>query len=202
MNTGRVKVLEVGGEAVLVEVRDTGEALSLAQHARAAQVNVIEIVPGARTVLFDGVDDRPTLQAVLDRWIPGPIAGAGPLVELPTAYDGADLGAVAEAWGTDIAGVVTRHQETEFVAAFCGFAPGFAYLTGLPPDLAVPRRSTPRTSVPVGSVALAGPWCGVYPTASPGGWQLIGRTDAPLWDVTRRAPALLSPGTRVRFVPT
>ena len=86
------------------------------------------------------------------------------------------------------------------MAAFCGFAPGFAYLTGLPDELAVPRRQTPRTRVPVGSVALAGSWCGVYPTASPGGWQLLGHTDAPLWDVDRPQPALLAPGTRVRFV--
>ena len=109
---------------------------------------------------------------------------------------------MAEAWGTDTAEVVRRHQDIEFVAAFCGFAPGFAYLTGLPDDLAVPRRVTPRTTVPAGSVALAGRWCGVYPSVSPGGWQLIGCTGASLWDMTHRQPALLGPGTRVRFVAT
>lgn len=195
-----MNVLEVGGDAVLVEVADTGQALSLARHARSAQVEAVDIVPGACTVLFDGVRDRSALQVVLDGWTPDPVAGQGPVVELPTTYDGDDLGTVAEAWGTDTDGVIARHQDTEFMAAFSGFAPGFAYLTGLPAELNVPRRSTPRTRVPVGSVALAGPWCGVYPTASPGGWQLIGRTDASLWDVRRSAPALLSPGTRVRFV--
>ncbi|CAN5383930.1 allophanate hydrolase subunit 1 [soil metagenome] len=200
MNTGRVEVHEVGRDAVLVEVADTDEALSLARHAWAAQVPALEVVPGARTVLFDAVSDRAALQAVLDGWRPERHSREGPLVELPTTYDGADLAAVADAWGTDTAEVVRRHQETEFVSAFCGFAPGFAYLTGFPPELDVPRRSTPRTRVPVGSVALAGPWCGVYPTASPGGWQLIGHTDAPLWEATRAEPALLAPGTRVRFV--
>lgn len=201
MKTDRMEVHEVGRDAVLVEVRDVDEALSLAAHARAARP-AREVVTGARTVLFDGVVDRAVLSAVLDGWTPGAAAVAGPLVELPTTYDGADLSAVAEAWGTDTAEVVRRHQDIEFVAAFCGFAPGFAYLTGLPDDLAVPRRVTPRTTVPAGSVALAGRWCGVYPSASPGGWQLIGRTGASLWDVTRRQPALLGPGTRVRFVAT
>ena len=88
---------------------------------------------------------------------------------------------------------------TEFTVAFAGFAPGFAYLTGLPPELHVPRRATPRTRVPAGSVGLAGPFAGAYPRASPGGWQLVGRTDAVLFDVARNPPALLAPGARVRF---
>ena len=97
--------------------------------------------------------------------------------------------------------MVARHESTEFVSAFCGFAPGFAYLSGLPDELPeVPRLATPRTHVPAGSVALAGRWCGIYPTASPGGWRVIGHTDATLFDVRREPPALLAPGTRVRFV--
>lgn len=202
MDTERMQVHEVGRDAVLVEVADTDEALSLAAHARATRVPALEVVPGARTVLFDGVVDRAALLGLLERWTPGGGVGAGPLIELPTTYDGADLDAVAQAWATDTAEVIRRHQGIEFVAAFCGFAPGFAYLTGLPSSLAVPRRATPRTAVPAGSVALAGPWCGVYPTPSPGGWQLLGHTDAPLWDVARQPPALLAPGTRVRFVAT
>jgi KipI family sensor histidine kinase inhibitor len=94
---------------------------------------------------------------------------------------------------------VARHRDTTFVSAFCGFAPGFAYLSGL--GTSVPRLATPRTRVPAGSVALAGTWCGVYPVTSPGGWQVIGHTDATLWDPGRAEPALLSPGTRARFVP-
>lgn len=186
--------------AVLVEVADTDEALSLARHVSGADVTVLEVVPGARTVLLDGVQDLAALHRVLEAWTPGSTAPPGAHVELPTTYDGPDLAVVAESWGTDVAGVVDRHQQIEFVASFCGFAPGFAYLSGLPAELTVPRRDTPRTRVPVGAVALAGTWCGAYPTASPGGWQLIGRTDADLWDVTRPAPALLPPGTRVRFV--
>lgn len=95
--------------------------------------------------------------------------------------------------------MVRIHTAAEFRVAFCGFAPGFGYLTGLGERYAVPRRATPRTAVPAGSVGLAGPYTGVYPRSSPGGWQLIGTTDSVLWDATREPAALLSPGTRVRF---
>ncbi|MGA8847983.1 MAG: allophanate hydrolase subunit 1 [Nocardioides sp.] len=195
-------VHEVGRDAVLIEVGDAREALSLAAHVRRGEVPVVDVVPGVCTVLLDGVHDRVALADLLARWAPGTEGFDGRLVELRTTYDGADLASVAEAWGTDVLDVVRRHQETEFVVAFCGFSPGFAYLSGLPDGLAVPRRTTPRTTVPPGSVALAGTWCGVYPTESPGGWQLIGHTTATLWDVTRPEPALLGPGTRVRFVAT
>ena len=93
-----------------------------------------------------------------------------------------------------------RTAATELTVAFVGFAPGFAYCTGLPPELAVPRLDRPRARVPAGAVGLAGEYTGVYPTASPGGWRLVGRTDARLWDTDRDEPALLTPGTRVRFV--
>jgi KipI family sensor histidine kinase inhibitor len=106
---------------------------------------------------------------------------------------------VAELTGLDEAEVVARHTAGEYRSGFCGFAPGFAYLTGLPPELHVPRRETPRTRVPAGAVGLAGPFAGAYPRASPGGWQLVGRTDAVLFDVDRDPPALLAPGIRVRF---
>lgn len=190
----------VGPHAVLVEVDDADDALALATWARALPVPATEVVPAARTVLFDGVSDPDTLTSVLRSWAPGRPAPTGDLVELPVTYDGPDLGFVAEAWGTDVAGVVARHTEVEYVAAFCGFAPGFSYLRGLPADLAVPRLDSPRPSVPPGSVGLAGAWCGVYPSASPGGWRLLGRTDATLWDQDREQPALLAPGTRVVFV--
>jgi len=118
----------------------------------------------------------------------------------PIWYDGPDVAVVARHWGVAEESVVARHQATEFLVAFGGFAPGFAYLTGLPPALAVPRLDTPRTRVPAGSVGLADVYCGIYPTASPGGWLLIGHTDAVLFDPERDPPALLTPGVRVRFV--
>jgi KipI family sensor histidine kinase inhibitor len=121
---------------------------------------------------------------------------------VPVRYDGEDLAEVAALWGCDAAEVVRRHTDERWTVAFCGFAPGFGYLVaddgGHRWD--VPRRDMPRTSVPAGSVGLAGPYTGVYPRASPGGWQLVGRTRFELFDVMREPPALLVPGRRVRFV--
>jgi KipI family sensor histidine kinase inhibitor len=198
---GHLELRAVGRHAVLAEVADSAAARSLASYARAARVSADEVVPGARTVLFDGVSDIEALAGLLDGWTADAAPEPGELVELPVTYDGEDLEDVAARWGTDVDGVVARHRAVEFVSAFCGFAPGFAYLAGLPEDLAVPRLDTPRTRVPAGAVGLAGSWCGVYPSASPGGWRLLGRTDAALWDPSRGEPALLAPGTRVRFVP-
>lgn len=190
----------VGPRALLAEVADAREALALATWVRAARLGADEIVPAARTVLLDGVADLDPVRDALARWRPTTEVPAGEAVQVRVRYDGADLESVAACWGTDVDGVVARHTATDFVSAFCGFAPGFAYLAGLPDDLAVPRLDSPRTRVPSGSVGLAGSWCGIYPTASPGGWQLVGRADAVLWDPTASQPALLAPGTRVRFV--
>ncbi|MFY1618616.1 5-oxoprolinase subunit B family protein [Micromonospora sp. WMMD736] len=126
--------------------------------------------------------------------------GAGAEVVVEVLFDGPDLSVVAERWGVDVAGVRHRLTGTSFRVAFCGFAPGFPYLTGLPAELALPRLPTPRPRVPAGSVALAGPYAGIYPSASPGGWLLVGRTDLPLFDVDSDPPARLGPGTRVRMV--
>jgi len=191
----------VGPHALLVEVDDAAAARSLAAWAREQEVTADEVVPAARTVLFDGVPDAGTLREALADWQPGAASGELDLVEIPVTYDGDDLAFVAEHWGMSEEDAVAAHAEVEYVAAFCGFAPGFAYLEGLPEERAVPRLDSPRSKVPAGSVALAGTWSAVYPTASPGGWQLIGRTDVVLWDAAREEPALLPPGTRVRFVP-
>jgi KipI family sensor histidine kinase inhibitor len=197
-----VRVLGAGPGALLVEVGSVDQALALYAEARGADLAVTDLVPAARTVLFDGVDDVDRLR----RWLatvqparPRPDLPARE-VEVPTVYDGADLADVAELWGMTREEVVTTHTSTEHVVAFCGFAPGFAYCTGLPPRLAVPRLDTPRPKVPAGSVGLAGGFTGVYPTASPGGWRLVGRTSLTLWDPTAEEPALLLPGSRVRFV--
>jgi KipI family sensor histidine kinase inhibitor len=186
----------LGHAAVLVEVEATHQAVSLAAWARERGL-ARDVVPGAASVLFDGLDDRDALARALDDWSPTETR-PGPVVELPVTYDGPDLSRVADVWGCGEDEVATRHQATLFVAAFCGFAPGFAYLSGL--EVEVPRLASPRTRVPAGSVAVAGTWCGVYPTDSPGGWQIIGRTDVTLWDPSRQEPALLTPGSRVRFV--
>jgi len=191
----------VGRRAVLVEVDGAEQALSLATWARGARVPAGEIVSAAASVLFDDVSDVDGVERLLGSWSPGTELPPGGLVEIPVVYDGADLTDVAERWGTDADGVVSRHGGIEFVSAFCGFAPGFAYLAGLPDDLAVPRLDTPRTKVPAGAVGLAGTWCAAYPSESPGGWRLIGHTDATLWEPQRDQPALLAPGTRVRFRP-
>lgn len=197
-----MRILPVGRHAVLVEVSSPQDAVALAGWARARHL-ARDVVAGAETVLFDGLPDDGAVGggADLGRVLAGwrrtePVPGR--LVELPVEYDGPDLVAVADHWGCAPDDVVSRHLATAFVSAFCGFAPGFAYLAGL--DVSTPRLATPRTRVPAGAVALAGPWCGVYPRESPGGWQVIGRTDVPLWDAARPEPALLAPGTRVRFV--
>jgi KipI family sensor histidine kinase inhibitor len=127
-----------------------------------------------------------------------------PPLEIPVRYggaDGPDLDAVAELTGLSAAEVVELHAAAPLRVLFLGFAPGFGYLGPLPAALVVPRRATPRTRVPPGSVAIAGPHAAVYPVESPGGWHLLGRTSLALWDPNRTPPATLRPGDRVRFVP-
>lgn len=113
------------------------------------------------------------------------------------AWDGLDYADVAHRWGEEPSTVL---KSIDFTVAFCGFAPGFAYLSGLPDRAHLPRLDSPRKSVPPGSVALAGAYAGIYPRSSPGGWRLLGTTGAQLFDLTRERPALLEPGMRVRFV--
>ena len=196
-----LSVHPVGSDALLVDCTDLAEAMALHAETRRRDVPARDVVPGARTVLFDGVADPAALADEIGSWPLEPGSSvAGGFVELPTSYDGPDLDDVAKRWDMTRDEVVDTHRGTEFVVAFCGFAPGFAYCSGLPDRLAVPRLDSPRTKVPAGSVGLAGAFTGVYPTASPGGWRIIGTTTAPLWDADRESPALLAPGTRVRFV--
>lgn len=190
-----MKVLPCGDRAVLLDCGSLDEAQGwfAALHDRA------EVVLGARTVLVRG--DVAHVRAL--------VAGASPTttgatdgrsVEIPVTYDGDDLDDVARLTGLTRDEVVTAHTGAPWTVAFTGFAPGFSYLVGGDPRLQVPRRESPRTRVPAGSVGLAGEFSGVYPRESPGGWQLIGRTALSLWDADRRPPALLVAGTRVRFV--
>ena len=189
-----------GRDHLLVELDDTRQALALYAEARRRGVEASDIVAAARTVLFESVADVTSLEASVAGWDLRPSATSGDLVEVPTTYDGDDLDDVARRWEMTRDEVVATHTSTELVVAFCGFAPGFPYCTGLPAHLSVPRLDSPRARVPAGSVGLAGPFTGVYPSASPGGWRLIGRTDLSLWEPDRDPPATLAPGTRVRFV--
>lgn len=196
------RVERVGLDAWLVRVQGAEQAASLARWLQAAALPGAEVVPAARSVLVDGVADPEVLHDLVGRWRPEDgTVGEGPLVEVPVRYDGPDLAEVACRWGIEVEEVVARHTSIDFMATFTGFAPGFSYLSGLPQGWEVPRRPSPRARVEAGSVGLADRWCGIYPTASPGGWALIGRTELAVWDLEREAgPALLVPGTRVRFV--
>ena len=180
--------------------------MALATWARAlaatGELAVDDVVPAARSVLFDGVADPGRLRDLLARWQPGERPVPGELVEIPVRYDGADLSDVAQRWGPSVDEAVRAHGETDYVAVFCGFSPGFSYLAGLPEEL---HRAPPGLPACSGAGRCRWPspasWCASIPTASPGGWRLLGHTDAALWDQTREPPALLPPGTRVRFVP-
>ena len=210
MTADRV-VLSCGEDAVLVEVEGLDTVLDLAAAVRAAVAarrdgfgDVVDVVPAARTVLV-GVQEGVGTVALRDALAALTVApGAGARtgqepVEIAVHYDGPDLAEVASRTGLTPAEVVAAHTGTPWRVGFGGFAPGFGYLVGGDPRLRVPRRDEPRTRVPAGSVALAGEFSAVYPRSSPGGWQLIGRADAVLWDVDRDPPALLQPGAEVRF---
>ena len=198
-------LLRYGRDALLVEVGSLEEVLALqADLVARPPAGTIETVPAARTLLvrFDaGLTSFDAVSIDVGSRKPQPLqAVPGELVELPVRYDGEDLATVADLTGLTVAEVVARHAAGEFTVAFLGLAPGFYFLSGLAPSLRVPRRASPRSAVPKGAVALAGEFSGIYPRTGPGGWQLIGHTDAELWDLTRHPSALLAPGTRVRCV--
>jgi KipI family sensor histidine kinase inhibitor len=202
-----LRVLPCGPGAVLAEVDDAAAVAALQAWLAVHPVDgVLALVPAARTVLIEAAPERlASVRAHLsafrpDAAEPPPVAIAEP-VEIPVVYDGDDLDAVAAACDMTVDEVARRHSAPVYTAAFCGFAPGFAYLIGGDPALRLPRRADPRTRVPAGSVAIAGEFSAVYPTASPGGWHLLGRATVEVWDLGREPPALIAPGTRVRFRP-
>lgn len=193
-----MRMLPYGPRAVLAEFDGLDEVMAAAAAWEGAGwPGVVDVVPAARTVLVvhDGTFDTTLLEAPVE---PAQ-RGAGSLVTLEIVYDGVDLPDVADHCGWSIDEVIRRHSSVEHTVAFCGFMPGFAYMVGLPQPLHVPRRATPRERVPAGSVAIAAGFTGIYPRQSPGGWHLVGHTSAVLWDDTAERPALLAPGTRVRF---
>lgn len=162
---------------------------------------VVDVVPAATTVLIDCVDPVALEAAVarLDEVVPVSTVADAATVTIDVVYDGADLVEVATASDLTVDEVVELHTAGEYRVAFCGFAPGFGYLEGLPAALHLPRRASPRARVPSGAVAIAAEYTAVYPRPSPGGWHLIGTTDRPMFDVDRDPPAVLQPGVVVRF---
>jgi KipI family sensor histidine kinase inhibitor len=201
-----MRVRRAGDTALLVETGDLAAAHRLNAAVRDAGLpGIVDVVPGERTVLVVTDPARCDLDRLAARLpelpLPESAYGDAPPVEIPVVYDGADLDEVAKLTGLSREEVAERHAAASYTVAYLGFSPGFGYLTGLDPALQVPRRESPRTAVPAGSVAIAGPYASVYPSQSPGGWRLLGHSDLPLWDVRRDPPSLLRPGTRVRFVP-
>ncbi|WP_019544225.1 5-oxoprolinase subunit B family protein [Streptomyces sulphureus] len=198
-----MRFLRCADHGLLVELADLDEVLALYAALRAEPPpGVTDLVPAARTLLLHlaaDADAGGVERAVREAEPSAGSQGEGQLLRVPVVYDGADLGEVAELTGLTRREVVDRHTAAEWTVAFGGFAPGFGYLAGGPPELTVPRRAESRTRVPAGAVGLAGEFSGVYPRESPGGWQLIGRTELPMWQVDRDPPALLRPGVRVRF---
>jgi KipI family sensor histidine kinase inhibitor len=200
-----VRVRPCGDHGLLVELDDLSAVHRLyAQLERQPLPGVLDLAPAARTLLLhlDPTGSSPTevarqlaaigVSAVADR--------EPEQVEVPVVYDGADLDEVGDLTGLGADGVIEAHTSRRWRVAFVGFAPGFGYLVADDEVLRVARRPEPRAAVPAGAVGLADEFSGIYPRRSPGGWQLIGRTDHPVWDLDRTPPSVLQPGTVVRFV--
>lgn len=199
-----MRFLPVSDTAVMVELPDLDVTTRTFAALTAAELTgVREVVPAARTilVLFDPrrVAATDLVRRLREVQPAAQASGTGRSVTLDVRYDGQDLAEAAGLLGVSPEELVRRHQAATWTVAFTGYAPGFGYLVGDDGLFDVPRRSSPRTRIPAGSVGLAGRFSGVYPRESPGGWQLIGRTDATMWDLDRDPPALLAPGTAVRF---
>jgi KipI family sensor histidine kinase inhibitor len=196
------RLIDYGPAAALLECENLAEVVGLLPQLR-EQPKINEVVPGARTALLRltaplDEADRRLLQALVPT---GSEIYQQVRIRVEVDYSGEDLRTVADQVGTTPAGVVELHTGQTWTVGFCGFAPGFAYLQGEHDRLRVSRRQQPRPNVPAGAVGLADSWSGIYPRAGPGGWQLIGRTDAQLWDLNQTPPALLQPGFQVRFTP-
>jgi KipI family sensor histidine kinase inhibitor len=198
-----MRLLPCGPGAVLAEYDSLVEVMAVDDALRSSGLaGIDDVIPAARTVLVTYHQvDRPALESLL---VPGttPRRAQGPIVEIPVVYDGIDLDDVAASTGLSAEQVIVTHSSVLYSAAFLGFTPGWAYLVGLPSELQLPRRPTPRTSITAGSVAIANEFTGVYPTISPGGWHLLGHTTVTMFDVDRDKPSLVMAGDRVRFVRT
>ncbi|ART63047.1 5-oxoprolinase/urea amidolyase family protein [Kushneria marisflavi] len=201
-----MNILPVNLSTLLLELEDLSQTLGLYDQLQREPIHgVTTIIPAARTLLVSFMPGRISAEALSRELRTRPVSGGshqnGELIEIPVYYNGEDLDDVARHLSLSTDEVIRRHGEHDYQVAFCGFAPGFAYLAG-GAGFDVPRRDTPRTRIPAGSVALAGTFSGIYPTDSPGGWQLIGTTPLEMWDLHREPAALLQPGMRVRFSAT
>ncbi len=201
-----LRLRRVGDGGLLVELDSLEQVIGLTRAlADARPGGVIDVIPAARTLLVR-FEPEEVSRTMVGQWLSTASRQdadddrVSDTVEVPVRYDGADLAEVARLTGLTAPQVVGLHSGAIYTVAFCGFSPGFAYLSGSPAALRVPRRSSPRTKVPAGAVALAGEFTGVYPRESPGGWQLIGHTDLVTFDLEKNPPALLTPGTLVRFI--
>lgn len=194
------RVVDFGPTAVLIDDVDVARVAAVLLERRPA--GVIDVVPGDGSVVVDverpeDLDHLRTHLRTLLTSIERDRAPVRRTVTLGVRFDGPDLADVAARIGWSEGDVVESIAGSDLEVAFCGFAPGFAYLTGVDPVLHLPRRATPRTRVPAGSFAVAAGYAAVYPGASPGGWHLLGSVDEPVWDADRDPPAALVPGTRV-----
>ena len=200
-----MRFLSVSRSSFMIELAGLDETLALFDCLINAKLaGIVEIIPAARTLLLNFnplVWDEETLQQkIAGLRITKGNGQSGKLVEIPVVYQGEDLDEVAKILKIDRDEVIARHTKSDYRVAFCGFAPGFAYLSGGDPIFDVPRRASPRQSIAAGAVGLAGKFSGIYPRPSPGGWQLIGRTNLQMFDLGRKQPALLNPGDSVHFV--
>ncbi|MBB2495459.1 5-oxoprolinase subunit PxpB [Aquipseudomonas ullengensis] len=211
-----IRLQPAGAEALLLVLAETPDAelpqriAGLAERIRRELGPLLtDLVPGWATLLLhydllrtDHLALAARLTPLLEHWLAEPVPGdGGRLHQIPVWYAGADLAEVASACGLSTAQVIELHSATEYRVGAIGFAPGFAYLGDLPERLALPRRATPRTRVPAGSLAIAERQTAIYPQASPGGWHLLGRCPWTLFDVQRTPPCPLALGDRVRFLP-
>ncbi|GGD21855.1 5-oxoprolinase subunit B family protein [Nocardioides daphniae] len=199
-----MKFLRCGDVGVLVELPTLDSVLSLHADLEARPVpGMTDLVPALETLLvkFDPGAATPeqVCQDIKTRSPQRLQRQAGEVLTVPVRYDGEDLAEVSSLLGISASETVRRHTGQVWTVAFAGFSPGFGYLVGDSGGLEVSRRANPRTRVPAGAVALAGEFTGVYPRESPGGWQIVGHTSLKVWDLDRDPPALLTPGSRVRF---
>lgn len=199
-----MRFLPVNLSSFLIELASCEETIALYNTLSSALPDGIEeMLPAARTLLirYRQPELRSQLIGEISRCpIKHEFAVRTRRITIPVRYDGEDLSSTAEFYGISIQQLIDRHQQSLWKVAFIGFSPGFAYMVSSGASWNTPRHATPRTRIPAGSVALAGEFSGIYPQASPGGWQLIGHTELTMWDMARQCPALLLPGDEVAFI--